>query len=113
MPQLLKTEQIECPQQSHEGRRAEHLEPDGLVIRRGYREFERVAALVPYATIVAGNHAKAISARWQIGIERLAAIADVPPIAIKPFQFVAKENLLRYDKAECGVVDFQFANKRG
>ena len=107
MPQLPKTEQIQCSQQSQVGSRAERLEPDGLVICRGYGKFERVAALVPYTAVVAGNHTKPATARRQIAIERLSLIACVLPVAIPAFQLDAKAHLLRYYEAECGVVDLQ------
>ena len=51
------------------------------------------AGFVPHAAVIAGDHAEAVVARREIGVERLPAIAGVLPVAILAFQLVREKRL--------------------
>ena len=108
-----QTQPIEAPEQRQKRGHARHMEPDGLVVRRGDGKIERCAGLVPHPAVIAGRDAEAVVARRKIVVERLPAVANVLPIADPAFQLVAKQDLFRRDQAERGVVDLQIADQRG
>src|SRR5215469_18698337 len=91
---LTQPQLIERPEQNKKRRHARQTEPPGLVVRRGNCKIQRCALLVPNAAVVAGLYAEAVVARRQIRIEDLAAIPGLLPITVKPFQHVAKKDLL-------------------
>ena len=70
------------------------------------------AGFVPHAAVVAGDHAEAIRAGTEVGVERLPPRADVLPVAVAAFEFDAELVLLRRDEAQRRVVDLQIANER-
>jgi hypothetical protein len=78
----MKTLLIKCPEHRQEGSRAEHLKPDGLVIRRGYGEIERVAGLVPNSVVIACNDPEAIFLWRKIVIKRLTPCSRILPACV-------------------------------
>src|SRR5271168_128644 len=100
---------IQAPQEEQKSDGVRRLEPAGLVISRGDGEAKRVANLVPHAVVVGGDNAKAVILRRKIRVERLAAIADVLPVAIEAFQSVFEMDLLRRDEVERRVIDPEIA----
>src|SRR5262249_50646970 len=71
------------------------------------------ARFVPYSAVISGHHSEGVVARRKIAVESLPARADVLPVAVPAFQFVAEQYLFRCDQTERGVVDLQVAHQCG
>ena len=72
--------------QRDQRRDRERHEPGGLVERRRDDEGDGGAGFVPHAAVIGRHHAEAVGARRQIGIEGLAAIARILPVAVVAFE---------------------------
>src|SRR5215469_15441394 len=81
---------IHRPKHCKAGDQDRHTEPSSLVVRGRDRKIQRCAGLVPHAAVVGSYHTEAVVARREIVVERLATIARVLPLAVVPFQLVAK-----------------------
>src|SRR5580658_1493169 len=71
---------------------------------------QRGPRLVPHAAVVAGDHTKDVFARREIRVLHVAVGRELPPVAILPFELVAKLNFFRRDKTERSVIDLKIAD---
>src|SRR5262249_29260107 len=110
---LANTVLIQRPQQRQRSESQNGFEPYRLKERGRDREVDERAGFVPDAAVVACDHVKAIRAWRKVGIERLAAIANVLPLAIEAFEHVPEANLLGRHEAERRVIDLEVAGQWG
>ena len=69
--------------------------------RRGHRDTNRSAVVVPGAVTVGGRHFKCVGARIQVGIGYPATVTDLHPVLVKAFESIAVSVLARIDVVKC------------
>src|SRR5215472_2092015 len=109
---LVGAQEVQRPEPPNKGGGTKNFEPGGLVIRRSDRKLQRCACLVPYAAVVAGDHAEGVMAWRKIGVKRLPAIADIPPVAIVTFEPEAELVLLGSYQAQRCVININVLDAR-
>src|SRR5580700_10198820 len=88
-------------------------EPPGSVEGRHYFDGQHTTPSVPDAVAIPGDHMEMVCSRRQMRIIGCAARTGVNPARVQPFHFVSKANLLRMNKTQGRVVDFQVLSSGG
>jgi hypothetical protein len=107
--QSAQTKHIKEAERSHHRYNTDDSKQCRLVKRRKDDKASFCAGLIPNAVIVAGDHVKAVIARWQVGVKSLPPILWILPVRIMSLEFVAKADFLGSDKAKCRVIDFNIS----
>src|SRR5262249_18601839 len=100
------------PDQADDRSGAEQNKPSGLVESRRNVELNRRPLLIPHTIVVASNDAKCILPRGQVVVKRFATGSWLLPLLIVALQFVAEADLLRNDKAERCIINFEITSQR-
>ncbi len=85
------------------------VRPPGLVPERRDHESLGGAYLIPDAVVVAGGNAKGKVAFGQIGVIRLTAGTNIPPVGVIALELDAEAYTLRDSKAKPGIANVQIA----
>ena len=112
LAQLPHAQLIASPSQGEDQHEAQRAEPCRLVVSRGDVETERIADLVPYPAVVAGDDSKAVAAGCKIRILHLSLIGDFLPVRILAFELVTKADPIGHREAERGELDLEIADHR-
>src|SRR5208283_6199085 len=72
-----------------------------------------VAGFIPYAAVIAGDHAEAVATRFEIRILHLAIVDHLNPVRVLALQLVTETDLLWRDEAQRRVIDPDVADPGG
>src|SRR5262249_26026695 len=90
----------------------ERQKPSCLIVGGCNDEVDGCTCLVPDTAVVGRSDAESVLSRRKIGVERLSAVAHIPPVAIEALELVAKSHLFGRHQAQCGVIDLQIVDTR-
>jgi hypothetical protein len=106
--QLPRVEPLSGHGRQQEGHPQRAAKPGGLVEMGEQHEGQRGALPVPYAIVVGGDHAEAVTAGRQVGVIRSAARVRIHPIAVITFELDLEPYAGRNRQAQTGVMEFHF-----